>query len=102
MTYMYIFVRKDLSKEQQAIQSVHAAIESTKKWPYLGYHPRLVLIGVKNEEKLKKILDNAREHGIIMAEFFEDDVGMTAIASRPIISEEDRNVFKKYQLLKLE
>jgi len=96
---MYVFVRKDLSTAQQAVQTAHAAIESTKRWPYIGDHPHLVVIGVKNEEKLKNVIDKARSHGIITVGFREDDGLLTAVATRPIIDSGDREVFKKYQLL---
>jgi len=97
---MYVFVRQDLSGPQQAVQAAHAAIESTKRWPYIGDHPHMVLIGVKNEEKLKAAIDKAKKAGIIVADFHEEGVGMTAFATRPIISDEDRSVFRKYQLLR--
>jgi hypothetical protein len=98
---MYVFVRTDLPKSQQAVQAAHAAIESTKKWPYFGDHPHLVICGIKNEEKLKQILDTADIHGILGAEFYEDDVGMTAFATRPIISDKERRLFRKHELLRL-
>ena len=96
---MYVFVRKDLTPSQIAVQASHAAIESTKKWPYMMDHPHLVVIGVKNENKLKKVLDSAKSNGILTAEFHEEDIGMTAFATRPIIQDRDREIFKKYQLL---
>lgn len=98
--YMYVFVRQDLSRPQQAVQASHAAIESTHRWPYIGDHPHMVLIGVKNEEKLRNALDKAKSNGILVAEFKEDDVGLTAFATRPIVEDEERQLFKKYQLLK--
>lgn len=97
---MYVFVRQDLTRPQQAVQAAHAAIESTKRWPYIGDHPHMVLIGVKNETKLRAALDKAKKHGILVAEFAEEDVGMTAFATRPIIEDEERQIFRKYQLLK--
>ena len=97
---MYVFVRTDLTKPQQAVQATHAAIESTKKWPYPNQHPHLVLLQVKDENSLKKALDKADSHGILTTAFHEDDVGMTAGATRPIINPEERKIFRKYQLLK--
>ena len=96
---MYVFVRKDLSTSQQAVQAAHAAIESTKKWPYLVEHPHLVLIGVKNEASLKKAKALAEENGILITPFYEDDIGMTSLATRPIASDTERQIFRKYQLL---
>ena len=97
---MYVFVREDLSRAQQAVQTAHATIESTKRWPYIGDHPHLVVIGVKNEVKLKRALDKARSNGILVVGFEEPEDGMTAFATRPIIDDEERQLFRKYQLLK--
>ena len=101
-SYIYVFVRTDLSKSQQAVQSAHAAIESTKKWPYLLDHPHLVILAVKDEKSLKKAIDKADSFGILTADFYEDEVGMTAFATRTIVEEKERRLFKKYQLLKLQ
>lgn len=97
--YMYVLVRSDLSKPQQAVQSAHAAIESTKQWPYRTDHPHLVILSVKDQKELEKVLATAEEHGIMMAQFHETDVGMTAVASRPVYLESERKVFRKYNLL---
>ena len=97
---MYIIVRKDLSPAQKAVQAAHAAIESTKSWPYKESHPHLVVLEVNNEEKLKKVLEKSRSNGILTTEFHESDVGLTAIATRPIVHQFERDIFKNYQLLK--
>lgn len=97
---MYVFVRRDLTRPQQSVQAAHAAIESTKKWPYIGDHPHLVLIGIKSEEQLKNALDKVREWGILVVPFYEDNSELTAFATRPIVKDEERKLFKKFQLLK--
>ena len=97
---MYVFVRRDLSLPQQAVQASHAAIESTKRWPYVGQHPHLVLLGVKSEIQLKNALDRVESEGILAVSFVEDDGQVTAFATRPVISDEERQLFKRYQLLK--
>lgn len=97
---MYVFVRKDLSPAQQAVQASHAAIESTKKWPYIGDHPHLVVLGVKSEEQLKNALDKVKSFGILTAPFYEDNDELTAFATRPVIKDEERRFLRRYQLLR--
>lgn len=97
---MYVFVRRDLSPSQQAVQASHAAIESTKNWPYVGDHPHLVVLGVKSEESLKNALDKVQSNGILTAPFYEDNGELTAFATRPVVKDDERNVFRRYQLLK--
>lgn len=82
------------------MQASHAAIESTKKWPYIGDHPHLVVIGIKNEAKLKKAFEHVLQSDISAVPFIESDGQFTAFATRPIINPEERLVFKKYQLLR--
>ena len=97
---MYVFVRRDLTPSQQAVQTAHAAIESTKNWPYVIDHPHLVVLGIKTEEQLKNALDRVTKSGIINVPFYESNGELTAFATRPIMSEDDRKLFKRYQLLK--
>lgn len=97
---MYIFVRKDLTPPQQAVQASHAAIESTKRWPYNGDHPHLVVLGVKSEESLQNALDKVQACGILTAPFYENNGELTAFATRPIIKDEERRFLKRYQLLR--
>ena len=97
---MYVFVRRDLSPPQQAVQTAHAAIESTKKWPYNGDHPHLVVLGVKSETQLRNALDKIQGSGILTCGFTEDNGELTAFATRPVIKDEERQLFKRYQLLK--
>lgn len=96
-----MFVREDLSKSQQAVQAAHAAIESTKRWPYIGEHPNLVLIGVKDEKKLQEVVDIGKTHCIMMAQFEENGVGVTACATRPIIDPDERKLFSNFRLLRI-
>jgi len=60
----------------------------------------LVLVTVKNETKLKKVAQEISQYHKIF-EFYEEDLNdeMTAFATEHIIGE-DRNKFRKYQLLK--
>jgi hypothetical protein len=61
-------------------------------------HPSVIILSIKNERKLQKI---ANELKVKYRPFFEPDIGnqLTAIATEPI-SGEDRNMFRKYNLIK--
>jgi len=96
-------VRKDISIEQQAVQSTHAAIEATRHLiPPQIEHPHVIICEVSNEEKLKKQTSYLSSLGIKYKPFYEVDIGnqITAIATEPIYGE-DRRHFKKYNLLKV-
>lgn len=109
---MYVIVRKDLTPPQRAVQSAHAAIEAgraflppnTKHDDCLENHPHLVICEVKDEKKLKSTEKKLQENQIQYRVFKEPDIGdqMTAIATEPIHSEDDRrNTLRRYQLLQL-
>ena len=98
--YVYCFVRKDLSQEQILVQASHACIESALHYiPKDIEHPNLVVCGIPNESKLLKVAQNLDELGIKYRVFYEADDQATALATEPIFGE-DRQHFRKYQLLK--
>lgn len=99
--YMYILIRNDLSKPQQAVQSAHAAIESARAYLKLGEeHPSVIICSIKSEYKLLKCADELREKGIDFQIFREPDIGnqATALASRPLKGK-DRAAFSRFQLM---
>lgn len=89
-----------MSRPQQTVQATHAAIEATKHWPYSKHHPHLVVVGIKTEEKLKNALRYVQEQGILVAPFYEESEELTAFATRPIVQDRERQLLRKFQLLK--
>jgi hypothetical protein len=100
---LYVFVREDLSPSQQAVQSVHAAIEAGKAFDLesLPDHPYVVILSAKNEQRLHRVRRYLVDQGVRHAHFCESDLGneLTALATEPIRGDR-RNLFRKYQLLK--
>lgn len=98
--YIYIFVRLDLSISQRAVQSAHAAIEAARSIPPQAEHPHLVLIGLKNEKKLKEIQIELDKQDIQTYTFNESDRNneMTSFATE-LISEEKKYIFRRFMLL---
>lgn len=101
-----MFVREDLSPSQICVQSAHACIEATHAFQlgHLPDHPHLVILAAKNETKLHNVRKYLIEHGIRHVHFYESDIGdqLTALATEPIPeSSELRQLFRKYQLLKI-
>lgn len=100
--YTYVFVRQDISKEQQVVQAAHVTLE-------LGAHIgaegaknlHFVVCGVENEKELEKVLIYAINNDVEMVSFIEPDIGhqITAIASVPLKGRV-REVFKEYKKLK--
>ena len=97
-----MFVRRDLSAPQIAVQSCHAVVESTKNDPYQGEHPSVIICGIKTEAELKKVVDYLGKVNIKNFQFREPDIGneLTAV-STCLIEEEQRSLFRKFQLLKI-
>ena len=98
---MYVLVRNDLSKAQQAVQSTHAAIESSRNYLASGdEHPSVIICHIKSEDKLLMCADELKEKGIDFQLFREPDIGnqATALASRPLRGEE-RKAFSRFQLM---
>lgn len=96
-------IRKDLSFEQQVVQSCHASIEAALHLiPPNIEHPHVIVCGIDNEEKLNKVVNKLNNNGIKFRPFREADMEdqLTALATEPIFGER-RKLFKNYQLLKL-
>jgi len=100
-TYMYIAVRRDLTRPQQVVQASHAAIEASKQYhSHEQEHPSVIVLGMKTESKLEKFIEYVKEKSFEHKEFREPDKDneLTAVAVFPV-SESDKELFKKYQLL---
>ncbi len=81
---MYVVVRKDLSKSQQAVQGGHALAEHVLLNRDLEWNNGiLVYLGVRNETELAELTKRLEDEGIHHTGFREPDIGnqMTAIAS---------------------
>lgn len=101
--YMYILIRNDLSHEQKAVQSCHAAIEATREFIKPGdVHPSVIICQVKSEHKLQKCCEELKDKGINFKTFREPDRNneMTALATEPLFGKE-REAFKRFQLLRI-
>jgi len=100
--YVYIVVRTDLTLPQQAVQSSHALLEMSRQYSTQSHqHPSIIILGVKNEEKLKDTIIRLVRHGKIQfTTFQEPDIGdeYTALATVPIYGT-DRDFFKDYRLI---
>jgi hypothetical protein len=99
--YVYILVRKDLSREQVCVQSCHAALEASRHFinPQ-EHHPSIVILQVANEDELNVASKHLTENGIRFKEFRESyyQNSLTAIATE-MISGPQRAHLKGYSLL---
>lgn len=99
--HLYIFVRKDLSPAQIAVQASHAAIESARSCiPVDMTHPSIVLLGIRNLQELNRALIKIQSLGIKTYPFYEEDRDneLTAFATEPI-SEQQRSLFRRFNCL---
>ena len=96
---LYVLVRKDLSKSQQAVQSGHAVAEWLLRDPSPQWgNGTLVYLGVKDERDLHKWMEKLEKRKKSFIKFKEPDIGnqVTAIASLS-----DGREFKGLELLRL-
>lgn len=100
--YTYIFIRTDISYEQQLVQSSHAALEAGFHFDKPDQTSSIIMIGVKNKDDLHKVAQRLHQNDIMYKMFHEPDFGIgdSAIATEPIICNQKRTVIKKYQLYK--
>lgn len=100
---IYVFVRTDISPEQQMVQAAHAAAEASR----LHYRPEhgiasLIVLAVPNKESLYRAATQLEALGIAHELFFEPDweMGHSAMATRPLLDSE-RPLLRGWPLWKL-
>jgi hypothetical protein len=101
-SYIYTFIRKDLSPEQKIVQLGHACHEAGKLLPHAEHQgvSSLILLAAEDEDDLKSIARKIDCAGIDFYMFFEPDnnMGYSAICTRPITSPRERAFFRKWDL----
>jgi hypothetical protein len=101
-SYIYTFIREDLSPAQQIVQLGHACHEAGKllnenEWK----HPlSLILLSAKGQSDLIHISRMIDCVGIDHHMFFEPDneTGYSAICTRPVVTQRERAFFRKWDL----
>lgn len=102
-TYLFIFVRQDLSPEQQAVQAAHVTYKAGQVFKSDPDTTHFVLIGLPNEFLLASTGVHLYENDVAYVEFREEwlDNSLTAIASEPI-KQHRKRFLKHYPLLRFE
>lgn len=102
-TWVYVFIRTDLPLQQQLVQSNHSALESGI---YFGDKDQnepssLIVIAVKNKQKLEKAMKFVEEQNIRLVPFYEPswDYGLTSFSTEPL-TQDQRVLLKRFQLWK--
>jgi hypothetical protein len=96
--YIYLFTRRDLSPQQQIIQTAHA-VHAMANNSSIDETPNAVLIGIHSENALLDIKDYLEENKIPNEMFYEPDIAAhTAIATYPLAGKE-RTPLKKFGLM---
>ncbi len=101
--YTYIFVRQDLSLEQQMVQSGHACLLLGTKYPDIdAQSTNFVLVGVRNEDGLFAVERILKKFEINYVRFIEPDIGdqATAIATIPM-DRDQRGPLLAFNVLKV-
>lgn len=99
--YTFVFIRQDLSKEQQVVQSAHATLVLGSKLQ--GYdHTKLnfVVCGAKDLSELNQVKEHINGNGMETVEFTEPDLNneVTALASFPM-SVSKKRCMRRYKIL---
>lgn len=110
MTYIYCFIREDLTPEQRIVQLGHACHEAGKLIPKEESKdiPSLILLSAQDEDDLILIARKLDCAGIAHSMFYEPDcnrltgetMGYSAICTRPIMAPRERALFKEYNLFR--
>lgn len=86
-----------MSQAQRVVQASHAAIEMGRNLIFKGErHPNLVVIGIKNESKLRKVLQEIASHTQCCS-FIEEDGSLTSFITKPVV---DKEKFQRFSLLR--
>lgn len=101
-SYIYTFIREDLSPAQKIVQLGHACHEAGKKINQYEDDgvSNLILLSAKDEDELKHISCKISCAGIEHSIFYEPDnhMGYSAICTRPVYSEKEREFFREWKL----
>lgn len=107
MSYIYTFIREDISYAQKIVQLGHVCHEAGKILPREEYPgvSTMILLSAEDQNDLKTISMKLDCAGIDHYMFFEPDnmmngeqMGYSAICTRPIISSRERTFFCKWNL----
>jgi len=101
MSYIYTFIREDISPEQKIVQIGHACHEAGKRTTDREISS-LILLSARDQEDLEDIAMKLDGKGIEFYMFYEPDNGMgySAICTQPISDLESRNFFRKWKLFR--
>lgn len=101
-SYIYTFIREDISPAQKIVQLGHACHEAGKMLDKdeHQYVSSLILLSARDETDLKSIARKIECAGIDFHIFFEpdNDMGYSAICTRPIVTDRERAFFRKWDL----
>ncbi len=101
--YVYVFVRQDLSPEQQLVQSAHATLVLGHKLAKRKDVSELyfAVIGIPQLCDFVDVLKTLKTHGTKYVVFYEPDQGntITAIATMPV-KKTKRGILLNYKRLK--
>lgn len=98
--YVYIFVRQDMSIQQQFVQGSHAAHECGLFHSSSGTTSSVIIFGIESKQELEALLEKYSQN-LDCYPFYEPykNTGLTAFATKPI-PEADRHLFKSFKLWK--
>jgi len=103
MSYIYMFIREDLSPEQKIVQIGHACYEAGKKFQDTNGISSMILLSAKDQDDLKRIADTIDGRGIEFYMFYEPDfgpMGYSALCTKPITERREQNFFRRWNLYK--
>lgn len=102
MSYIYTFIREDISPVQKIVQLGHACHEAGKRTvdPNIS---SLILLSARDQEDLEHIAMKLDGKGIGFYMFHEPDnnMGFSAICTEPINDSNLRNFFSKWKLFRI-
>lgn len=98
--YFYVFVRRDISLAQQIVQTNHATYEMAVRFANPNLQTSIVLIGVADKTELEQVMERLDRYKIAYQKFEEPDfdMGLSAVATLPILTKRQRKALSIYKL----
>ena len=98
-SYVYVFVRQDLSIPAQLVAVSHASLHMAALYIRDEGTPNIVVIGCPHSQAMKRVLDKLTNHQIPRFVWSDPDSqdGVTAVATVPL-SREQKSVLGNYRL----
>jgi hypothetical protein len=103
-SFIYCFIRKDISIAQQIIQLTHAGYDAGTRWGGASVPPHICLFEVEDGIALIAAMKFVRKHKIKYEMFYEPDypMGFNALITEPLLQDDYSDLFSEFKMYRSE